>query len=148
MGFATGFWSCMFRMGNRISPLGVETPGTQGILCDPDHPVFKGFPTEFHGNWQWWQLVKHCDPMILDHTPRQFRPLLQVIDGVDRNHKLGLICEARVGRGRLLICTIHLQQLQQHPEARQLLASLYRYAGGEHFNPVHELDLSTLEEIL
>ncbi len=74
MAFTTGFWSCMFRMGNRIGPPGVETPGTQGILCYPEHPMFRDVPTEFHGNWQWWQLVKHCDPMILNATPPQFPP--------------------------------------------------------------------------
>jgi hypothetical protein len=147
MAFTTGFWSCMFRMGDRIGPLG-ETPGTQGILCDPTHPLFRDFPTEYHSNWQWWQLVKHCNPMILDGTPHDYRPTLQVIDGIDRNYKLGLTCEANVGKGRLLICTIHLKDLQQHPEARQLLANLYRYAGSDDFNPRHDLEMSTLETIL
>lgn len=146
--FSTSFWSCMFRMGDRQCPRGGETPGTAGLLCDPEHPVFRDFPTEFHSNWQWWQLVKHCDPMILDATPAQYRPTIQVIDGVDRNHKLGLLCEARVGKGSLLLCTIHLQDLQQHPEARQLLASLYRYVGGDDFKPAQQIDMKTLETIL
>ena len=30
--FQTSFWSPMFRRPDRLSPLGVETPGTQGIL--------------------------------------------------------------------------------------------------------------------
>lgn len=149
MAFQTGFWSPMFRMKGRTCPAtGTETPGTQGILLDPDHPAFDGFPTEFHGNWQWWQLVKHCDPMILDHTPRSYRPTLQVIDGIDRNHKLGLICEAKVGQGKLLICTIDLPGLQQHAEARQMLAGLYRYVAGDRFDPQHELDMDSLEAIV
>jgi len=149
MSFQTGFWSPMFRMKGRACPsTGGETPGTQGILLDPQHPLFADFPTEFHSNWQWWQLVKHCNPMILDDTPVDYRPVLQVIDGIDRNHKLGLILEARVGKGRLLVCTIDLPGLQAHPEARQLLASLYRYAGSPAFKPAYELSVSRLKALV
>lgn len=148
MAFQTGFWSPMFRTGDRTGPLGVETPGTQGILCDPTHPLFKDFPTEFHSNWQWWQLVKHCEPLILDETPSGFRPIVQVIDGIDRNHKLGLILELKLGKGRLLVCTIDLPGLQHHPEARQLLSSLYRYVGSREFSPAYELDVDAVKAFL
>jgi len=149
MSFQTGFWSPMFRMKGRICPAtGGETPGTQGILLDPQHPLFAGFPTEFHGNWQWWQLVKHSAPVILDATEAAYRPLLQVIDGIDRNHKLGLIFEARVGKGRLLVCTIDLPGLQEHPEARQLLACLNRYAGSDAFKPTHPLSIDAIKALL
>ncbi|MFU8780809.1 MAG: sugar-binding domain-containing protein [Kiritimatiellia bacterium] len=148
MAFQTGFWSPMFRMGNKKAPDGTEVPGTQGILLDPKHPLFKDFPTEFHSNWQWWQLVKHCDPMILNDTPQAFRPIVQVIDGIDRNYKLGLILEAKVGHGRLIVCTIDLLGLQQHPEARQLLKCLYAYASSSAHKPIQELDPVTLRAIL
>jgi len=148
MAFQTGFWSPMFRMKGRVCPAtGEETPGTQGILCDPKHPLFADFPTEFHSNWQWWQLVKHCDPMILDDTPADYRPIVQVIDGIDRNHKLGLILEAKVGKGKLLVCTIDLPGLQQHPEARQLLASIHGYMASKAFNPQHTLVPATIKSI-
>jgi hypothetical protein len=149
MAFQSGFWSPMFRnRPGRLNPLGKETPGTQGILCDPAHPLFRDFPTEFHTNWQWWQLVKHSRAMILDDTPRAFRPTLQVIDGFDRNHKLGLICEARVGKGRLLICSIDLPGLQEHPEARQLLASILAYMKSKAFEPADELSPEVVRGIL
>ncbi len=148
MAFQTGFWSPMFRMGNKKTPDGKEPPGTQGILLDPQHPLFKNFPTEFHSNWQWWQLVKHSAPMIVDNTPKTFRPLVQVIDGFDRNHKLGLILEAKVGKGRLIICTMDLLGLQQHPEARQLLQCLYAYADGKAQNPLQELAPEIIKTIV
>ena len=149
MAFQTGFWSPMFRMKGRICPAtGKETPGTQGILLDPQHPVFEDFPTEFHGNWQWWQLVKNCDPMILDSTDQAFRPTIQVIDGIDRNHKLGLVLEAQVGKGRLLICTIHLPELQQYPEARQLLAGIQTYMASSDFAPDYSMAVKEVEAIV
>jgi hypothetical protein len=35
-----------------------DQPGTMGLLMNPKHAVFNGFPTEFHSNWQWWDLCK------------------------------------------------------------------------------------------
>ena len=148
MAFQTGFWSPMFRMGNKKTPDGKQFPGTQGILLDPKHPLFKDFPTEFHSNWQWWHMVKNSAPMILDDTPPAFRPLVQVIDGFDRNHKLGLILEAKVGKGRLLICTMDLLAIQEHPEARQLLKCLYAYADSAAQKPLQELPAETIKSFL
>jgi hypothetical protein len=149
MAFQTGFWSPMFRnKPGRLNPLGKETPGTQGILCDPGHAMFDEFPTEFHSNWQWWQLVKNSRAMILDGTPRAFRPLVQVIDGIERNHKLGLIFEARVGKGRLLMCSIDLPGLQQHPEARQLWWCVQRYVAGTDFHPNRRLEASVIDALM
>jgi hypothetical protein len=149
MSFQSGFWSPMFRMKGRPNPAtGGETPGTQGLLLDPEHPLFDDFPTEFHSNWQWWHFCKNCDPMILDDTPHDYRPTVQVIDGIDRNHKLGLILEAKVGQGKLLICTIDLPAIQEHPEARQFLSGLYRYVSSDALDPKYELDVDTLETIV
>jgi hypothetical protein len=71
-----------------------------------------------------------------------------VIDTFARNHKLGLICEAKVGKGRLLICSIDLPALQKHPEARQLLASIHRYVKSTDFKPGHELDAALIRSIV
>jgi len=148
MAFQSGFWSPMFRnKPGRLSPLGEETPGTQGILCDPGHPLFDDFPTEFHTNWQWWQLVKNSRAMVLDDTPRECRPIVQVIDGFDRNHKLGLVFEAKVGKGRILVCSIDLPGIKMYPEARQLLSCIYKYVGGRDFNPRQELEIEALRKL-
>ena len=148
MAFQTGFWSPMFRMKGRVPPTGEETPGTQGILCDPAHPLFAHFPTQFHANWQWWRLVKASRALILDDTPRALRPLVQVIDGIDRNHKLGLLFEARVGAGSVLVCTIDLPALQEHPEARQFHAAVHHYIASDSFCPALALESATLRELL
>jgi hypothetical protein len=43
---------------------------------------------------------------------------VQVIDNFARNHKLGLVFETGVGKGKLLVCAIDLLGLQDKPEAR------------------------------
>jgi len=145
--FQTDFWCFpMFRRAAQKRNIEVA-PGTLGILCDPAAPALAIFPTEFHSNWQWWHLVKNSRPVILDETPADYRPTVQVIDNFERNHKLGLIFEARVGKGKLLVCAIDLLGQQDKPEARQLLHSLLQYLDSDTFRPQSELPVSFLKEI-
>ena len=63
------------------------------------------------------------------------------------NHKLGLLFETRVGRGKLLICAIDLLGHQDKPETRQLLHSLLRYVDSAAFAPKAELDAEVLRKL-
>ena len=120
-----------------------------GFLCDPAHPALSQFPTEFHTNWQWWDLALRSKALMLDDTPPQFRPIVQVVDNYNSNHKLGSLFEAKVGAGRLLVSAFDLQSdLENRPAARQLRQSLLNYMSSSDFQPVGELDLETLEIIL
>jgi len=146
--FQTDFWCFpMFRRG--AERRGIEVaPGTLGLLCDPATPALARFPTEFHSNWQWWHLVKNSRPIILDDAPADYRPTVQMVDNFERNHKLGLIFEARVGKGKLLVCAVDLPNHQDKPEARQLLYSLLRYVDSAAFAPQAELDAGLLKKLL
>jgi hypothetical protein len=138
--FQTDFW-CFPMFRRAAESRGIEVaPGTLGLLCDPNAPVLAQFPTEFHSNWQWWHLLKNSRAIILDDTPADYRPIVQVIDNFERNHKLGVVFETRVGPGKLLICTIDLLGLRDKPEARQLLHSLLQYVDSPAFVPQTELD--------
>jgi len=123
-----------------------QEPNANGILCDAHHPAFAQFPTDSHSDWQWWELLNNSRTLILDDTPADFRPIVQVIDNFARNHKLGNLFEARVGPGKLLVCTMDLPRIAgQQPAANQLLRSLYAYAGSSSFRPAQALADTTLE---
>jgi hypothetical protein len=92
--------------------------------------------------------VKSGRPLILDSTPGPYRPIVQVVDNFARNHKLGLVCEARVGAGRLLVCSIDLPALADYPEARQLMASIVRYMNSADFDPSAELSPEVIGSIV
>lgn len=146
--FQTSFW-CWPMFAKGAIQRGLEPPpGTQGFICDPKHPALAEFPTEFHCNWPWWHIVKNSRPIILDQTPPDYRPIIHVIDNFGRNHKLGLLFETKVGPGKLLVCASDLPGIQDHPEARQFLHSLLRYAGSSSFAPKAELDGELLRELL
>jgi hypothetical protein len=124
-----------------------QKPNTMGLLCDPRHPLFAQFPTAFHSDWQWYELMQRSRLFILDDTPPTYRPVLQVIDNFSRNHKLGIIFEGRVGQGQLLACGFGLPAMGNDPAARQLLASLYAYVGSAAFKPAQELSGDLLDQL-
>ena len=124
-----------------------QKPNTMGLLCDPRHPLFAQFPTEMHSNWQWFDLLQRSRYFVLDDAPAAYRPLVQVIDNFSRNHKLALVFEGRVGAGQLLVCGLDLPYQSKEPAARQLLASLYAYAGSGNFAPKQELGAELLEKL-
>ena len=145
--FQTDYWN--YRMFKTISErVGKPvSPGTMGILTNPSHPVFNDFPTDFHTNWQWFAMIKHSRPFILDKAPKSYLPIIQAIDNIERNHKLGLLFEFEVNSGKLLICMADLPSIMEYPEARQLYTSILSYMESDQFKPATKLnpdELSTL----
>ncbi len=130
------------------TPTWQATPSSMSILCDPKHPALAQFPTDSFTNWQWYDLLTHSRGVVLDDTPPTYRPIVQIVDAFNRNHKLGNVFEARVGPGRLLVCSINLwSDLDHRPAARQLLHSLFAYAGSADFRPTQDLDAVTLDTL-
>ena len=146
--FAPDFWNYGMFKGFAIERKLPIAPGTLGILTDPAHPALATFPTDSHSNWQWFHLMMNSRGLILDTLPPEYRPIVQVIDNFERAHRLGVVMEARAGKGRLLICTIDLPGQQDKPEARQLLHSLVTFMESPAFAPVHTLDNAALTGIL
>lgn len=129
LGFSSIFWNTAWT--DR------QLPHTLGILCDPQHPLFGEFPTEAYSNCQWWYVMSHSGAMILDKLPADVRPLVQVIDDWVTNRRLGLLFEASLGRGKLMVCSIDLDSgLDADPVRRQLRHCLLKYMGSEQFAPV------------
>ena len=128
LGFSSIFWNTAWTHR--------QAPTTLGILCDPKHPAFAEFPTDYHSNWQWWYLISQAGAMILDGLPKELWPTVQVIDDWVTARKLGLVFEARMGGGKLLVCSIDLRKDPEHnPVARQMLHSLLHYMNSSSFKP-------------
>jgi hypothetical protein len=141
------YWNWRMFKGISESNKKPVSPGTMSILTDPLHPLFSDFPTEFYSNWQWWPIVKNSRPFILNNTPADYRPIVQVIDNVERNHKLGLIFEFAVGKGKLLVCMSDLKKIQDKPEGRQLYHSIVKYMTSDKFNPAQQLTQQELTSL-
>jgi hypothetical protein len=140
--FAPVFWSPVWFPNP-------DSSNTMGILCDPKHPALSLFPTEMHSNWQWADIITQSRSLDLDATPAGFRPIVQVMDNFGRNKKLGILFEARVDKGRLLVCSMNLKaNIDNRPAAKQLLTSLYACLASDKFQPTQELSPTVLDDLL
>ena len=141
--FQTDYWN--YRMFKDICESAGKpvSPGTLGILTDPSHPLFREFPTEEYTNWQWFPVLKASRPMILDAL-RGYKPIVQVIDNVERNHRLGLVFEFQVGKGKLLVCCSDLESTLEYPEGRQFYKAVLDYMRSDDFKPSVAIDKDRL----
>jgi len=141
IGFSTVFWNTAWTNN--------QPPHTLGILCDPKHPVFKDFPTEFHTNWQWWDPVSHSQAMILDGFPVKLKPLVQPIDTWFENRRLALAFEAKTDGGKLMVCSLDLKNIsEERVVSKQFLLSVVNYMNSESFNPQTEVDIAKVRNLM
>ena len=138
VGFSSIFWNTSWTRG--------QAPHTLGILCDPKNEVFKDFPTDFHSNWQWWELVHNAQALVLDGMDPSLDPAVKLIDTWFKNRRLALLFEANVGNGKLMVSSMDL--LKDHnarPAAKQLYYSIIQYMQRDAFDPkviLNEEDIS------
>ena len=75
--------------------------------------------------------------MNLSEFPEDYQPVVQPIDTWHVSRKLGMLVEAKVLNGRLLMTTLDISQsLDRRPVARQLRYSILRYMQSPDFQPV------------
>ncbi len=140
MGFSSIFWNTVWTDW--------QPPHTLGILCDPNHPALERFPTQYHSNWQWWELIHEAAPFIVT-AHRSLHPVVQVIDDWVTARKLALVFEARVGNGKLLACGCDLAtDLEKRPVARQMRHSLLTYMADGRFDPKFSMTAAQLADLL
>lgn len=118
-----------------------------GLWCDTAHGALVGFPTQAHCDWQWVDLLPKTTAMHIDGLPHTLRPLVQPIDDWNRNLRLAMLFECKVGKGRLMMTSFHLddQGMAGHPGAPSLRRSLLKYMGSPAFSPSTEIALADLE---
>lgn len=120
-------------------------PGNMGLVCDPTHPAFRDFPTDFWGDWQWGALVRGALALDLEGQPAELRPLVTCIDDFHRGRRMAYLLEGRVGAGRLMVCGFDLSTtLHERPAARTLRDSLVGYLCEPPPRPLPTLDLERL----
>lgn len=142
--YCTDFW-CYPMFRSISESMGKEVPvGTLGLLINNEHKALSGFESEFYSTPQWYNIVSHSDCAVLDNTPLDYRPIVQIIDNFERNHKLGLLYEATVGKGKLLVCTSRLSEISYMPEVQAFAASILKYAHSDEFKPKFTLSFKEL----
>ena len=124
----------------------MRPPHTTGAYIEKSHPLFKyGFPTDDWSNLNWWELLNKAQVMNLRELPADYQPPIQPIDTWHVSRKLGMLIEARVLKGRLLMTTMDINtRLDERPVARQMRHALLAYMQSADFQPQISLTPETI----
>ncbi|MFA9388554.1 MAG: sugar-binding domain-containing protein [Prolixibacteraceae bacterium] len=126
----------------------MRPPHTTGLLIKDKHPAFNNFPTSFHSDLQWWEITNRQQVMNMENFPPDFKPLIQPIDTWFLNRRLGMLWEANVKSGKLMVCSADLMNADSdRPAARQLLYSILSYMNSDDFQPKNEIDWPVVTEL-
>ncbi|MBQ8463374.1 MAG: beta-glucuronidase [Prevotella sp.] len=124
----------------------MRPPNTTGAYIDRQHPLFRhGFPTDDWANLNWWELLNRAQVMNLRELPQDYQSPIQPIDTWHVSRKLGMLIEARVGKGRLLMTTMDItSDLEHRHVARQMRRAIIDYMQSDDFQPTLTLDEQTI----
>jgi hypothetical protein len=125
----------------------MRPPHTTGAYIDTKHPLFKyDFPTDDWANLNWWELLNKAQVMNLMELPKNYQSPIQPIDTWHVSRKLGMLIEAHVGKGRLLMTTMDISNnLEHRPVARQMRQSILRYMQSPDFQPAITLSVEQIQ---
>jgi len=94
------------------------------------------FPTSNNFDWQWAEIIRNVRAVNLDRLPKELEPVVWAIDDWNRNYRLGVIFECRIGNGRLLVSAVDVTKpVDANPVARQMRQSLLNYIESDCFQP-------------
>ena len=126
----------------------MRPPHTTGAYIDNQHPLFKyGFPTDDWSNLNWWELLNRAQVMNLMELPADYQPPIQPIDTWHVSRKLGMLIEANVLKGKLLMTTMDIDSnLDRRVVARQMRQAILSYMQSDDFQPTLTLDTKVIND--
>ncbi|MCL6604894.1 MAG: discoidin domain-containing protein [Paenibacillus sp.] len=131
------------------SPVHFVSENPCGIYIKKDHPVFGSFPTEDYAEYQWKDLLDRSVSIYLDDISSEIEPIVQVIPNFYHNRRMSNLFECFVGSGRLIVCSIDIQNdLLTRPAANQLRKSITTYMQSEEFQPSAAISMEQLRALL
>lgn len=140
IGFSSIFWNTAWT--------GNQGPNTMGLALNPEHAIFKHFPTERFSNYQWFDLISKSQAMILNDFDKNYKPLIQPIDTWFENRKLAIGFETNIGKGKLLVTSIDLtSDMHNRIVSNQFKYSLLSYMNSKAFAPEHTVDIQKIKAL-
>jgi len=119
-----------------------------GLSIKEAHPIFREFATDHDGGWQWEEITDYARGFGLkDYSGHQ--PLVRVIDEWNRNLPMGIVLEAKVLNGRMLLVSADLEtDAERRPAARALNRAIIRYAERGDYVEAQTLPIEAVESRL
>lgn len=127
----------------------MRPPHTTGASIDTAHPLFShGFPTDDWGNLNWWELLNKAQVMNLADFPVDYQSPIQPIDTWHISRKLGMLVEANVLNGKLLMTTMDVTgNLDRRIVARQMRNAIIHYMQSADFSPTLTIEPAVIADL-
>lgn len=126
----------------------MQPPHTTGIWVNNNHPLFRNFPTEYHSNLQWWELLNNSQVMLFTDFSNAFEPLVQSIDTWFLNRKIGTLFEANVLNGKLMMSSMDIiTNLDNRIVARQMHKAILDYMNSPYFRPESYVKIEQVQDL-
>ncbi len=130
------------------SQMGPTWGRSLGLVVQKEHPIFATFPTEESGGWQWEDILENARGLDL-RGMEGVEPIVRPIDDWNRSLPLGLMLEAKVEKGKLLLISADLEgSFEARPEAYSLKQAILQYVASDSFAPEYELKTEQIEQKL
>ncbi|MBQ2628118.1 MAG: hypothetical protein IJG13_00425 [Kiritimatiellae bacterium] len=110
-----------------------------------DHPALRNFPHDGFCGWQFRRLFEDGRAVQLE-AGVPFDPIIDVASSVKCVIRQSVLFEYRVGKGRLLVCSLNFGG--DDPAAAWLKKCLVEYASSDEFKPAQELSAVQLHAVL
>ena len=127
----------------------MRPPHTTGAAIDTTHPLFAhGFPTDDWSNLNWWELLNKAQVINLTDFPIDYQSPIQPIDTWHISRKLGMLVEANVLGGKLLMTTMDItRDLDRRIVARQMRSAILRYMQSPDFAPTLTVEPALIADL-
>lgn len=126
----------------------MRPPHTTGAYIDTKHPLFKHFLTDSWTDLNWWQLINKAQVMNLSGFPKDYQPAIQPIDTWHISRKLGMMIEANILGGKLLMTTMDIDSdLSNRIVAQDMRRAILEYMDSNDFNPKIALDKEAITNL-
>ena len=111
-----------------------------------EHPITKKLPHDGFLASQFEELLGNAEAVILDSLETPFEPIIEVATAYKNAHKEALLFEYSVGKGKLIVCSLNLEN--DNPMSSFLKREIENYASGDSFEPKISITEQKLLEII
>jgi len=110
-----------------------------------EHPITKDFPHEGFCSWQFRDMIEDAKAVVLDNTSLPHEPIIDIASAYKNAHREAMLFEYKVGKGKLIVCTLKLNELDKG--AVYLKNKIISYAVSEDFEPAQSLSISAFRRL-
>lgn len=125
----------------------MRPPHTTGLYIESSHPLFRNFPTDYYSDLQWWELVNRKQVMQFTEFPDEFQPIVQSIDTWFLSRKIGMLFEAKVGNGLLMMTTMPMTPGEKYPVVCQMRKAVLDYMASDDFRPKYTVNIQQVKDL-